>query len=64
MIGSGAGPAVPVVVCGSCDGMTFTLTACRCTDGGDRLLVDRDGRGREAYRDCRMCQGMGTVANP
>ena len=35
---------VPVVVCPSCDGMTFTLASCRCTDGGDRLLVSDDGR--------------------
>ena len=52
-----------VVVCPSCDGMTFTLTSCRCTDGGDRFLVSDDGRGREAYRECRVCQGVGTVAH-
>lgn len=52
------------VVCRSCDGLTFTLASCRCVGGGDRLLVDDDRRGGEAYRDCQVCRGVGTVAYP
>lgn len=55
----------PVLVCRSCGGMTFRLTACRCTSGGGRLLVeDGDVRGAEPYRDCQVCAGIGTVARP
>jgi len=56
----------PVVVCPSCDGLGFAVVACRCTDGGDRLLVT-DGMDRpagEPYRDCLLCQGDGAVGEP
>ena len=56
----------PVVVCSSCDGMTFTLAACRCTYGGNRLLIRGDDRPRtpEPFRNCRVCEGLGQVARP
>ncbi|MEQ4303889.1 hypothetical protein ABNF97_21330 [Plantactinospora sp. B6F1] len=65
-----AGPAV--VGCRSCDGLSFTLDPCRCTYGGNRLLVDdsigdggADRRGAgEVYQDCLECQGVGTVGRP
>lgn len=62
---SAAGP--PVVLCRSCDGLSFTLDRCRCTYGGNRLLVSDDGGGRrvgEAFYDCLECQGVGTVGRP
>ncbi|MEN3608245.1 hypothetical protein AAH979_01730 [Plantactinospora sp. ZYX-F-223] len=56
---------VPVVLCRSCDGMTFTLDQCSCVRGGNRLLIedDRTSAG-EPYRNCELCQGVGTVARP
>ncbi|MEQ4306249.1 hypothetical protein ABNF97_33530 [Plantactinospora sp. B6F1] len=68
-VGAGTGGAlmggVPVVVCRSCDGLAFTLDPCRCTYGGDRFLVTvQDRPVGEAYRDCRDCQGVGTLARP
>ncbi|MFY1690381.1 hypothetical protein [Plantactinospora sp. WMMB782] len=70
-VGAGTGGALMAdryVSCRSCDGLAVTLDPCRCTYGGDRLLVnDNDGGDRpagEAYRDCRECQGVGTLARP
>ncbi|MDG4785467.1 hypothetical protein O7626_05885 [Micromonospora sp. WMMD1102] len=63
-----AGPSV--VQCRSCDGLSFTLDPCRCTYGGNRLLVaesDSESARRsagEAYQDCLECQGVGTVGRP
>ncbi|WP_422770956.1 hypothetical protein ACN28C_30615 [Plantactinospora sp. WMMC1484] len=65
-----AGP--PVVQCRSCDGLSFTLDPCRCTYGGNRLLVDdsiNDSEANrrtagEAYQDCLECHGVGTVGRP
>jgi hypothetical protein len=55
----------PVVDCPDCAGLTFALVACQCTRGGDRMLIDGDTfRAGAAYRDCRLCQGVGTVARP
>ncbi|GAB3808714.1 hypothetical protein [Micromonospora zhanjiangensis] len=53
-----------VITCPDCDGLTFTLRPCGCTDYGDRFLVDQaeTGVGREAYRDCQVCRGAGSVA--
>ena len=60
---TGPGVGVPVLVCPSCDGLTFTLDPCRCLQGGDRLLIDTDAAGADtAYRDCLVCQGAGTAA--
>ena len=62
-----AGPGAPVLVCPSCDGLTFTLAPCRCTYGGDRLLFTADaddeaaGRGGGPYRNCLLCAGVGTT---
>ncbi|MDG4829167.1 hypothetical protein O7627_07585 [Solwaraspora sp. WMMD1047] len=39
-----------VVVCPTCDGMTFTLGRCSCAGDG------------EPYPQCRLCQGIGSVA--
>ncbi|MBF9131863.1 hypothetical protein I0C86_23275 [Plantactinospora sp. S1510] len=58
---------LPVVQCRSCDGLSFTLDPCRCTYGGNQLLVNADEKSRpagEAYQDCRECQGVGTVGQP
>ncbi|WP_433031693.1 hypothetical protein [Plantactinospora sp. CA-290183] len=52
------------MICRSCEGLTFTFAACRCTSGGDRLLVDTEVRNGEPYRDCQVCQGIGQVAYP
>ncbi|MFY1691933.1 hypothetical protein [Plantactinospora sp. WMMB782] len=54
---------VVVVTCPSCDGLTFTIGACRCVGYGNRLLVTDDPAPREAYQDCRMCRGVGRVAS-
>ncbi|GAB3806714.1 hypothetical protein GCM10027605_35360 [Micromonospora zhanjiangensis] len=53
-----------MIACPDCDGMTFTLRPCGCTEYGDRFLVEQvdGGAGREAYRDCRLCGGAGSVA--
>ncbi|MGX7670218.1 hypothetical protein [Plantactinospora sp. DSM 117369] len=59
----GAGP--PVLDCPACDRLTFVLAACPCTSGGDRLLVDVGQWGSgEAYQDCQLCQGVGTLPQP
>lgn len=55
-----------VLTCLACAGLTFTLDPCRCTRHGDRFLVDGDPepeRRGEAYRDCQLCHGVGTVAS-
>jgi len=56
----------PVVLCPSCDGLGFALVACRCTSGGNRLLVtdDVDRPAGEPYQDCELCDGVGTVGAP
>ncbi len=51
-----------VITCPECDGLTFSLVACGCTSGGDRFLVDERGFDREAYRECLICRGAGSVA--
>ncbi|MGC4807176.1 hypothetical protein [Micromonospora sp. DT233] len=63
--GAATGGAVtgpPLLTCTTCSGLTFTLTVCHCTDGGNRLLVESGDVVGEAYRDCRLCDGLGTVA--
>ncbi|MEH0972383.1 hypothetical protein V6U77_14780 [Micromonospora sp. CPCC 205546] len=51
-----------MITCTTCAGLTFNLEPCRCGDGGNRLLVEWGDDAREAYRDCRLCGGSGTVA--
>ncbi len=51
-----------VITCPECDGITFTLVACGCTTGGDRMLVDERGFDQEPYRECQLCRGAGSVA--
>ncbi len=51
-----------VITCPECDGITFTLVACGCTTGGDRMLVDERGFDLEPYRECQVCRGAGSVA--
>ncbi|WP_326561623.1 hypothetical protein [Micromonospora sp. NBC_01796] len=58
------GPPAPVE-CPDCAGTTFLLVDCRCTRGGNRLLVDTTNpTTHEAYVDCLLCHGIGTVAVP
>ncbi|WP_320067587.1 hypothetical protein [Micromonospora sp. RTGN7] len=52
----------PVLTCTTCSGLTFTLTVCHCTDGGNRLLVESGDVAGEAYQGCLLCDGLGTVA--
>ncbi|MEE6261531.1 hypothetical protein [Plantactinospora sonchi] len=55
----------PVMLCRECDGMTFTLVACRCTYYGNTLLVsDEDRAPGEPYHNCLECDGVGTVGRP
>ena len=37
------------------------MEPCFCADGGNRLLVDGADDVGQAYRDCRVCAGAGTV---
>ncbi|MEO3779426.1 hypothetical protein ABGB16_21795 [Micromonospora sp. B11E3] len=55
---------MPTVACPDCSGLTFQVQRCRCTDGGDRLLVEGDAYADEPYRECRLCRGDGSVAVP
>ncbi|MEO3748695.1 hypothetical protein [Plantactinospora sp. B5E13] len=63
---TGTVPAGPhVVLCRSCDGLSFTLVRCSCTYGGNRLLVSADDwQPGEPYHDCLECDGVGTVGRP
>jgi hypothetical protein len=55
----------PVVECPDCAGTTLILAACRCILGGNHLLVESSTRTTgEAYADCRLCHGVGTVVEP
>lgn len=52
-----------LVVCRSCDGLAFRLSACPCRRGGDSWLVEAAERSDgSAWRECRLCEGVGTVA--
>lgn len=53
----------PVIVCPDCAGLMLTVTTCRCVHGGNRLVVDADSPGGQPYWDCRLCGGVGTVAD-
>jgi hypothetical protein len=59
-------PSAPplVITCPDCSGLTFTLRPCGCTTYGDRFLVEQAdaGVGREAYQDCQVCGGAGSIA--
>ncbi|GAB3799364.1 hypothetical protein GCM10027605_12760 [Micromonospora zhanjiangensis] len=63
---AGGGGAPVTVVCPDCDGLTFVLRRCHCVSRGDRFLVDEDAAlgkpADEAYRECRVCGGAGSVA--
>ncbi|MEU3453214.1 GNAT family N-acetyltransferase [Micromonospora sp. NPDC006766] len=50
-----------MITCTTCAGLGFLLEPCYCADGGNRLLVDGVDDVGEAYRDCRLCAGAGTV---
>lgn len=55
---------VSTITCPDCSGLTFQVRRCRCTDGGNRLLVDGDAQADEPYRECRLCRGDGSVVVP
>ncbi|MGI5215582.1 hypothetical protein [Plantactinospora sp. CA-290183] len=61
MSGPMTGRAV-VAACPSCDGLTFTLSACACVGYGNRVLITDDPAPREPYQECRVCHGVGRVA--
>ncbi|MGC5032278.1 hypothetical protein [Micromonospora sp. DT229] len=52
------------VDCDDCGGLGFRVRRCQCTRGGDRLIVDGGEYRDEAYADCRLCGGDGSVAEP
>ncbi|MFG2064696.1 hypothetical protein ACGFIK_25125 [Micromonospora sp. NPDC048871] len=52
------------VDCDDCGGLGFRVRRCQCTWGGDRLIVDGGEYRDEAYADCRLCGGDGSVAEP
>ncbi|GIJ25599.1 hypothetical protein Vqi01_07610 [Micromonospora qiuiae] len=52
------------VDCDDCGGLGFRVRRCECTWGGDRLIVEGGEYRDEAYADCRLCQGDGSVAEP
>ncbi|WBB54411.1 hypothetical protein [Verrucosispora sp. WMMD573] len=51
-----------VVDCDECSGLGFLVRRCFCTDGGDRLVVEGSEHRDEAYADCQVCGGDGSVA--
>ncbi|NLU79043.1 hypothetical protein HCA58_11780 [Micromonospora sp. HNM0581] len=51
-----------VVDCDECSGLGFLVRRCFCTAGGDRLVVDGNEHRDEAYTDCQVCGGDGSVA--
>ncbi|MEV6811382.1 hypothetical protein, partial [Micromonospora sp. NPDC051296] len=50
-----------VVDCAECSGLGFVVRRCSCTDGGDRFVVDGGEYRDEAYADCQVCGGDGSV---
>ncbi|WP_341720417.1 hypothetical protein QQG74_12310 [Micromonospora sp. FIMYZ51] len=50
------------VACADCGGLGFRVRRCECTRGGDRLIVAGGEYRDEAYADCRLCAGDGSVA--
>lgn len=53
-----------VIDCDECDGLGFRVRRCVCVQGGDQLIVDGDRCADQAYADCRVCGGDGSVVEP
>ncbi|MFK3981748.1 hypothetical protein ACI2K4_15375 [Micromonospora sp. NPDC050397] len=54
-----------LVECPDCDGTTFLLVTCRCTQLGTGILATNPTtQHHRPYADCQLCHGIGTVAQP